>query len=156
MKHSIILLLTNILLFSSNTFAETDVCKDTPAGPSCYNVFNISIYNNSPYNCDLSSQSIIYGDLVTGRRVPAYLSPGAHTSFDMVEKGKHGASIRLTYICENNHQITFLSHSNLRPTGKNPMKGTIENILNMRAFVTKSYSSLREKSYMDWTLESNQ
>ncbi|MCR9191951.1 MAG: hypothetical protein NXI01_04755 [Gammaproteobacteria bacterium] len=151
-------LLLSLAILASNGFAATGTCNYGDVvieSEDCLNTFDISIYNNSSYNCDLASQTVVYGDLHSNNRVPAYLAPGSHQNFQMVETDR-GASIRLTYVCEDHHQITLLSHSNLRPgflRSTNHMKGTVENSENMVGFVTKSFNGFRENSKIDWILE---
>ncbi len=145
MKNRLMMILVGSLLLAGNVFSE-DGCDDPD--------FKITLYNNSPYTCSLLNPSIIYGRLDSGTSIPNYLAAGSSHSFRMMEKGQHGASIRLTYQCELDHEITFTSHSNLRPTRLNPMKGTVNSSKNMRAVVTsKTFSAGGCWSKMNWALE---
>ncbi|MBP6918876.1 MAG: hypothetical protein KBB94_08175 [Legionellaceae bacterium] len=152
MRKFLIMFFVGYLFISGNVFAE----EECEGGDDCFNTFKITLYNNNSHNCSLINQSIIYGRLHSRTRIPNYLAPGSLNEFQMVEEGKHGASILLTYQCDEDHEITFLSHSNLRPTGLNPMKGTVENTKNMRAIMTdQAYDFWNGRSTMDWSLETS-
>lgn len=96
--------------------------------------FAIRIYNDSQYNCDLQD----YQDLkpIHGRLYsspPSYLSPGMTGEFSMAKIGSHGASIRLTYQCENNHSITIRSNAR-----RHKLSGIVEHSVNMKGIVKRN------------------
>lgn len=104
----------------------------------------ISIYNNSRYNCDLLPDSIEIKHGHLDSRPPVYLAPGSTGIFKLLRKSRghgHGASIRLTYQCEVNHQITIFSYY------KRDTSGRTENAINMRGVLRHTDEKI------NWTLE---
>ena len=151
MKKISIMFFVSYMLMSGHVFAE----EECDAGDDCYNTLKITMYNNSSHGCSLIDQSIRYGHLHARTRIPIFLTPGSISQFKMVESdSQYGTSITLAYQCDADHEITFTSHSNLRPTGDNPMKGTVDKTKNMRAIITdQSFNFWDGTSHMDWTFE---
>ncbi|HBI21077.1 MAG TPA: hypothetical protein DDY37_00560 [Legionella sp.] len=89
------------MLLAGNVFAEEE--NDGPRN------VDIGLYNNSRYNCDLLFHTVIHGVLISP--VPAYLSGGSIHKIKMLTSSKRDdASIRLSYICEDDRAIKVRVH----------------------------------------------
>lgn len=140
-------------LVSGKIFAGQD-CIGSP--DECYDYLVVSLHNNTSHECNLKSQSEVYGHLYYKSSIPMQIDSGAYASFIMVAaNSSNKASIRLTYECgDSDHQITILSHSNIQ-LFKTILKGTVENAINMSAIVTKQAlnSSWNGETEIDWDLK---
>ena len=116
--------------------------------------FNISIYNNTPFNCDLQNAIIISGTVGSITPVPNYLAPGSTNTFVMIESsGGGGAAITLTYQCENSQFSTFVSRSNLtlRNRSNNVTYSVLNQSSNLQANVAATLQNyLKSTSYIYW------
>lgn len=112
------------------------------AATSAFSSLSINIYNNSRYNCDLLSNDtkIYHGHFDS--LPPAYLAPGSSRRFYLSKKGRHAASVYLTYQCEGDHKITIFSR-----LIKRHGSGRVEVATNMEGFVRSGHGK------MTWTLQ---
>lgn len=117
----------------------------------------IRIHNDSHYNCDLQDyQDLkpIHGHLYSSP--PSYLSPGMTAEFSIARTDSHGACIRLTYQCENNHRITIRSHA-----GRTKLFGKVEDKEGMKGIVKRNLGYQDELGHkygeeIKWILKSSE
>ena len=132
------LVLGCLLLFSMPSWAAS---KDQ---------VQITITNTLATDCRLKDQSILFGHISDHTMIPTVIHPNTTETFMMRSGPRYRAiyrdkTILLTYICDNNQEVTLYSNNNIKSDAK-----TL-NITNMSA-TFKISDHFVKHSDVHWTL----